>query len=146
LYEFVDLVPDWDELSKGLKAVVLAAGEDGCLGWCDIGVVAICAWDRPVAWSDAYREFVDEHEAILTKLGVEWYDDWDGNLFVDFDERTAKAFQLIHVFIHELGHHHDRITTRSRRRPARGESYAEEYAKRHEDEIIRNYWQYLDRR
>jgi hypothetical protein len=30
--------------------------------------------------------------------------------------------------LHELGHHHDRMTTRSRRVGCRGEGYAEGYA------------------
>jgi len=52
---------------------------------------------------------------------------------------SAKAFQLIHIFIHELGHHHDRMTTRSKRAVARGEEYAENYARRFEDVIIEEY-------
>jgi hypothetical protein len=39
----------------------------------------------------------------------------------------ARAFQLTYILSHELGHHHDRMTTRSWR-VARGEPYAEAYA------------------
>ncbi|NQU75569.1 MAG: hypothetical protein HQ546_04540 [Planctomycetes bacterium] len=146
LYEFVDLLPDWDELSKGLKAIILAGGEDGCHGWHDRGVVGICAWDRSIIWEDPDPEFLAAHEGILSKLGVDSYEDWEGLLHTYFDERTAKAFQLVHVFVHEMGHHHDMMTTRPQRAPARGESYAEEYARKHEDEILQKYWRYLDGR
>jgi hypothetical protein len=146
LYEFVDLLPDWDELSKGLRAVVLAGGRSDSLAWHDRGVVGICAWDRAIAWEDTYPEFVAEHEEIFSKLGIHWYEDSEGLLRTDFDERTAKAFQLVHVFVHEMGHHHDMMTTRPQRASARGESYAQEYARKHEDEILRKYWRYLDGR
>ncbi len=39
------------------------------------------------------------------------------------------------VFLHELGHHHDRMTTRSRSQAARGERYAETYANRYAERI-----------
>jgi hypothetical protein len=50
--------------------------------------------------------------------------DWE----VRWTEGQARAFQLLHVLPHELGHHRDRMTTRSRDRAARGEPYAERYA------------------
>lgn len=46
-------------------------------------------------------------------------------------KRTVRAFQLMHVLLHELGHHHDRISTRSKVRSSRGEGYAESYAVRY---------------
>jgi hypothetical protein len=45
----------------------------------------------------------------------------------------------MHVLLHELGHHHDRMTTRSRNEAARGESYAETYANRYADRIWEAY-------
>jgi len=56
-------------------------------------------------------------------------------VIVRWTETTAKAYQLLHVFLHELGHHHDRMTTRSRSTAARGEPYAETYAERYADRI-----------
>ena len=32
-----------------------------------------------------------------------------------FTEASARGFQLMHMFLHELGHYHDRMTTRSKR-------------------------------
>jgi hypothetical protein len=41
----------------------------------------------------------------------------------------------MHILLHELGHHHDRMTTRSQRYCGRGESYAEQYALRFADQL-----------
>jgi len=53
-----------------------------------------------------------------------------GRLVTTWTEGQARAFQLVHVLLHELGHHHDRMTTRSQQNAARGERLAEEYARR----------------
>jgi hypothetical protein len=70
LYQFIDLLPDWEELSKGLNAVVLAPGEWYALGWHRPGIVAVCAWDGELhqEWD---RDFIDEHRKVLHRLGVE---------------------------------------------------------------------------
>ena len=45
-----------------------------------------------------------------------------------FDEASARGFLLMHVLLHELGHHRDRIETRRRVDCPRGEPFAESYA------------------
>lgn len=138
LYRFIDIIPEWEELAKGLNAVLLARGQLGALGWHMPGIVALCAWDRELVWDRCEDEFYDEHKEIFGKLGIPCKQDgqsWQ----IGFDERTARAFQLVHVLIHELGHHHDRMRTRSKKRAARGEPYAESYARRHEGIIIERY-------
>lgn len=127
LRAFVELLPDWDEAAVGLQAIVLDSHDD-CMGWSHSGgVVGICAWERELWWADASPWFVHEHREILELLDVEcrrlgprWEMRWT--------ENQARAFQLLHILPHELGHHHDRITTRSKWRAARGEPYAERYA------------------
>jgi len=135
---FIELLPDWEELSKGLDAVLLAEGEPDCFGWHHPGVVAICAWDRELGgtW---YSEFVVEHQDLLDRLGVSSERCSPGTHFLDWTEESVKGFQLLHLFLHELGHHHDRITTRSQRHASRGESYAEQYAQRYAEEIWEKY-------
>lgn len=54
---------------------------------------------------------------------------------VAFTPATVQAFLLVHVLVHELGHHHDRMTSPRKRRATRGEDYAEAYAKKHEDAL-----------
>jgi hypothetical protein len=133
--QFVKLLPNWDELSDGLNAVVLARGNERCMGWHRSGVVAICAWDWDIRWSDACPEFCNEHRELFRKLDIPTHLS-DDVLAVEFTRNTARAFLLVHVLLHELGHHHDRMTTRSKRWVSRGEAFAENYALRHEDVIL----------
>jgi hypothetical protein len=46
ILEFVSILPDWKELSKGLNAIVLAPGHQHIYGYHRRGVVHICAWDK----------------------------------------------------------------------------------------------------
>jgi hypothetical protein len=132
---FIGILPDWDELSAGLDAIILDEG-GGRMGWHWDGVVAVCAWERELA-SDWDNEFVEAHAAILDRLGVErkpMPNDPQGTLCY-FDEPSIKGFQLMHILLHELGHHHDRMNTRSRRASARGEKYAESYSLKYAEKI-----------
>jgi hypothetical protein len=43
---FIGLLPDWEELSRGLSAILLAPGDRRCYGWHRPGIVAVCAWGR----------------------------------------------------------------------------------------------------
>jgi hypothetical protein len=126
VFAFVEIVPDWDALAEGLDAIVLARGEWNVGGWHDDGVIGICAWERDLS-SRVTREFYEEHAPIYERLGVP-VEPRDGEFLLEFTRSTATAYQLLHVFLHELGHHRDRMTTRSRRRTARGEGFAERYA------------------
>jgi len=135
---FLHILPEWPVLRIGLNAVVLDAGHEDCMGWHRPGVVAICAWDTDFEWLDCNPWFYSEHAVLLKKLDVPIYHD-EYRIQVHFTEETARAFLLIHVLVHELGHHHDRMTTRSQRQTARGEGYAEAYARRYEDEVLARY-------
>ncbi|MCA9720411.1 MAG: hypothetical protein KC468_37460 [Myxococcales bacterium] len=52
-----------------------------------------------------------------------------------FDRRRAAAFQLLHVLLHELGHHVDAQGPLSRRAYWRREEFAEQWARRCADRI-----------
>ena len=135
---FVHVLPMWDEVSEGLNAIVLACGEVDAMGWHYPGVVGLCAWERGLALEDTDDAWYQEHRALLEKLRVPCTQvgtSWD----IAFDALTARAFQLIHVLVHELGHHHDRMTTRYQHDCGRGEQYAEDYAVQHEDTILAAY-------
>ena len=43
---------------------------------------------------------------------------------------------LLHVFLHELGHHIDRMNTKNKKEPVKGEEYADQYA----DEMCERIW------
>lgn len=123
------MLPDWDKLSSDLNAVVLAEG-GGLLGWWSKGVVGICAWERD---SKVFMDidFFRDHADIFERLHVASVK--QGNQYVcHFSESQIRAFQLLNVFLHELGHHHDRNTDR-------GEKYVEEYARKYEVQIWSQY-------
>jgi hypothetical protein len=138
IVDFISILPDWEELSKGLDAVLLATGEYNTDGWySNLGIVAICAWEKEL-WRKSGRDFIDDHEGVLNQLGVEREARKD-HVLCKFTEPQARAYQLLHVFLHELGHHHDRMTTKSKRGSARGEDYAETYALKYADVIWQRY-------
>src|SRR5262249_47964719 len=125
---FLALLPDWAELSRGVNVVLLAAGEPWLYGWYRRGVVALCAWPESV-WNVMSPEFYDENRALFDRLGVPCEELPGGDRLLKFTRATARAFQLLDVMLHELGHHHDSQTNRSGR-VSRGEPYAEQYARR----------------
>jgi hypothetical protein len=101
-------------------------------------MVTVCAWERELAGEWTAR-FVREHRSVLDRLGVKCEQLSKKTYFVHWTEASIRGFQLMHVLLHELGHHHDRITTRSMRRASRGERYAEDYALRYADRIWNEY-------
>jgi hypothetical protein len=56
-----------------------------------------------------------------------------------FEPQTARDYLLMHVFLHELGHHQDRRTLRRGARVGRGEDYAEAWAIEREQELWPRY-------
>ena len=129
LRKFVALLPDWSEVAVGLNAIVIDAGRSDAMGWYSEGVVGLCAWPAVSGyWEEAEKSWIDANGEMLDRLGVEV--DRDGDRYgLLWTERQARAFVLLDVLPHELGHHHDLLTTRSRR-VSRGEPYAEGYARR----------------
>jgi hypothetical protein len=140
IVDFASIVPEWERLSVGLDAVLLARGSSQMDGWYDIGVVGICAWEREIA--QVYgRSHVEEHEALLDRLQVQRERDGKGWVRCKFTESTARAYQLLHIFLHELGHHCDRMSTKRKREGGRGEPFAEEWAYRYERVVLDRYLQ-----
>jgi len=134
---FIRLLPDWPELSCGLNAIVLAPGEYSIGGWHTPGVVGVCAWEADL-WIDYAVSHYEDHKAILERLGVRSHEIKNG-VMCEFTEAQARAYQLLHILLHELGHHHDRMTTKSKVRASRGEPYAEQYALAYEARIWEQY-------
>ena len=135
--KFIRLLPDWAELSRGLHAIVLAPGEYTTNGWHTPGVVGVCAWEADL-WIDYAVGHYEDHQIIFDKLGVRSHKIENG-VMCEFTEAQARAYQLLHILLHELGHHHDRMTTKSQVRAARGEPYAEAYALAYEARIWERY-------
>jgi hypothetical protein len=131
--EFVALLPP--ALMEGIEHVVLSNDTDA-FGWCCRGIVAVCAWPRelyqwwPVKWRD-------DHFASLQRYGVAMTLEY-GGVFCDFSESQVRAFQLLRVLTHELGHHADLMATRTRR-CAFGEAFAERHAVTWEEKLWPTY-------
>ena len=138
--KFIRLLPDWAQLSRGLHAIVLAPGQRRWNGWCARHVVAVCAWNADL-WIDfkSTTAFFDDHEPIFQRLNVSMEASDDGYTLCKFTEAQVKAYQLLHILLHELGHHHDRLTTKPGGKPNRGEAYAESYALVYEARIWEQY-------
>jgi hypothetical protein len=137
IIDFISILPEWEEISKGLDAVLLAQSEDGAEGWYAEGVVGICAWSRDL-WQDTDIDYYNDHKEIFDKLGVE-SEPKKGFILCKFTESKIRAYQLLHLFLHELGHHHDRMTTKNKINMGRGDSYAEKYARKYEEIIWNRY-------
>lgn len=134
---FIRLLPDWNELARGLNAIVLAPGQRSVNGWHEPGVVHICAWENDL-WVDYAGSHYEHHRAVLDRLGVQSHPVENG-VMCEFTEQQVRAYQLLHILLHELGHHHDRMTSKSKVRASRGESYAEAYALQYEALIWERY-------
>ena len=137
ILEFIEIIPDWNELATGLDAVLLAAGETDCDGWYDGGVIGLCAWERDL-WREAEADYYGEHKEIFARLGVPC-EPRGKDFLCKFTKETARAYQLLHVFLHELGHHHDRMTTKSKDDCGRGEGYANDWALNYEPMVWDRY-------
>ena len=138
--KFIRLLPDWAELSRGLHAIVLAPGNRECFGYHTSGVIHICAWEADLWLRYRTNEAgLERNVAIFRRLGVPCEQTEDERTWCKFNPSTVRAFQLLDVLLHELGHHHDRMTTKSKIRAARGEPYAESYALAYEARIWGQY-------
>ena len=136
---FLEILPQWPTLSIGLNAILLAPARPGCDGFHRPGLVAICAQPRNLCQLVSNTLYVRRHADILARLGVPVEPTPDGHL-LHFTEDTLRAYQLLHILLHELGHHHDRMTTRSKKKSSRGESFAELYARTNADFIWSRYF------
>lgn len=136
---FLALLPEWDQMSVGLEAILLAPAERaGPEGWCTKGVVALCAWPEGL-WQVSHADHARDHAEILEALDVPSERLPGDRVRLLWTVETARAYQLLHVLLHELGHHHDVMSTRTKRYMSRGEGFAEAYAERHAGRVLEQY-------
>lgn len=140
--QFIDLIPDWPRLSERLERIVLAASGDGCDGLYvfydqeDSGEIELKAWPEDL-WMEIGLPYFTAHRNHFERLGVS-YDLHEDSATCRFTESQARAFMLLHVFLHELGHHFDR-TTQKHFGTSKGEDYAEHFANSRFEQLLPAY-------
>lgn len=122
---FVDLLPHWDEWSKGLNGIVLAPYEEDVFGlytYSREGVITLLAWTRNRELELSHDFFAQKRWLAETLAVEQTSTDWGVHL--RFTEPQAKAFLLLGTFLHEVGHHLDRMKSRKKIECDGGEPYA----------------------
>jgi hypothetical protein len=137
LERFISLLPDWEELAVGLETIVLLEGRHDLEGIYGPGWIGLCAWTRAL-WHQYDRTFSEAPRQSILRVGVAFEERGDG-LIGKWTDEAIRAYQLLDVFLHELGHHHDRMTTNAQQHSARGEAWAEKFASQYADRIWEAY-------
>ena len=128
---FIDIIPDWHRYSERLERIVLASRSDGCDGAHEFyhreetGAIFLHAWHEDF-WTDLTIPYFDSHQNIFETFGVS-YNRQEACVTCRFTEAQARAFMLLHIFMHELGHHYDRIHQKHWD-SSKGENHAERFA------------------
>ena len=141
LLAFISLIPDWDRVSYGLTGVLLARRRQGWEGSYnhDDRVISICAWEKNL-WRTVDLPWYREHEELFGRLGVECAF-LDGQMRCKFTMPQAKAYQLLHVFLHELGHHQHSMGRKRKGTSGGGEEFAEAWTLEMERELWTVYFE-----
>jgi hypothetical protein len=140
VWKFIRLLPDWKRLSTDLDVIYLADGDHDYDGWYEYPQhpsIALAAWPEDLIMRPL-SGYYSEHRAIFQSLGVPCESTTESDVLCHFTEDSARAYQLTHIFLHELGHHHYRITE-GKGRSAGTEKYAEDYAIRWHRRIWKSY-------
>ena len=132
VYRFVELIPDWTQISKGLSACVLNKDGDDVQQGASYERSYHAIWIDPfpkslsTIWSHA---FFTAHKTFVERLGarVEFAES-SSNITIHWTESQARAWQLLHLFLYELKVHAEYITLAKNRRFEHSNSVAEAYA------------------
>ena len=129
---FIDIIPDWAELSERLERIVLerhCESSDGSYEFFQrekTGAIYLSAWPENL-WIELTVPYFDAHQDIFDRLGVS-HERLRDRIICRFTPAQARAFMLLHVFLHELGHHFDHIHQKHAG-ASKGEDYAERFAR-----------------
>ena len=140
IWKFLRLIPDWKRVSSDLDMIYLCCrGDvdyDGYYGFPQHPEIVLAPWANDLKIRTSGDHF-RQHEAIFRQLGAAIVQ-VKGGFECRFTEESARAYQLLHIFLHELGHHHYRITA-GRGKSGGSEKYAEDYALRRHHNLWRDY-------
>lgn len=139
--DFINIIPDWESFAHRLERITLSGpcDHDGCHTFYhreESGCICLHAWEEDL-WVPLSHGYFESHAEIFGRLGVS-HDMLEDEVVCRFTEGQARAFMLLHVFMHELGHHWDRITQKHHGK-GRGEAFAERFANRHFDLLYPEY-------
>lgn len=131
---FIRIIPDWGKLSKGLDAIILTPFDEDCFGrYNTLGLIKLSAWPRDL-WISLHVSVYERKHWLLERIGVEFEPSGD-QVLVKFTEEQARAALLLGTFLHELGHHVDRMTSRNQIEAGNGEPFAEGFNRDIADKI-----------
>ena len=142
LQTFIDLIPEWTRYSERLERIVLAPRDESADGYHafyheeETGAIYLNAWPEDL-WVTLVPIYFEAHKEVLEKLDVTTTPTEDG-VICHFTEAQARAFTLLHIFMHELGHHFDRIHQKHRS-STKGEDFAEQFANRQFHQLFVRY-------
>lgn len=142
LQSFIEIIPDWHRYSQRLERIVLKAHADDRDGLYEFyhreetGAIFLHAW-REDLWFEVSKTYFEAHRSILEQLGVS-HDIKEDDVYCRFTQSQARAFMLLHVFMHELGHHHD-YSHQKHRHANKGEDYAESFATNRFEQLFADY-------
>ncbi len=136
--QFLELLPNKDHILEHMDAIILDRGHpfrDGV--YYNNGVISLHAWSKEMD-IECSAHYYSEHKDLFDRLGIsatlkdEYYT-------CEFNEDQIKAYQLLHILTHELGHHIDRMLTKRKFSSARGEAFAEDMAYYLENKVWNDY-------
>ena len=142
IQSFIEIIPDWERYSERLERIVLSPHNNSYDGAHEFyhreetGAIFLHAWQEDL-WVELSKSYFDSHQEILEALGIapEWREDF---VSCRFTEAQARAFMLLHIFMHELGHHYDYIHQKHRG-VSKGEDYAEKFANARFYQLLTDY-------
>jgi hypothetical protein len=130
LREFIEIIPDWQMLSRHLECITLGGGSDNAGLYYPherrrTGRIWLYAWEKNL-WSEVCKDWLTDHRHILDAIGATYFIKLDSAI-CRLTVAQARAFSLLHVFMHEVGHHRDFLRRRGYSLP-NCEWVAEEFA------------------
>ena len=135
-------MPEWHRFSERLERIVLASHSEDLDGYYmfydreETGAVFLHAWPDDL-WREIAKPYFNTHQDLFEKLGVS-YDRKEDRVTCRFTKEQARAFMLLHVFMHELGHHYDR-SQQKHFGSSKGEDHAETFATSRFEQLFLSY-------
>jgi hypothetical protein len=139
---FIDIIPEWPRFAERLERIVLVSGDHDWYGLYrfyhreETGAIFLHAWADDL-WMEIDTPWFEDHATIFESCGVS-YDRMKEFVMCRFTEAQARAFMLLHIFMHELGHHYERVHQKHFG-SSKGEDYAERFATSRFDQLFSAY-------